>query len=277
MLLDPHALHIYTDGSCYQNPGGNSGCAAIVEYPDHLQRGQEQILDFGCAESTVNRMELLACIRALYWIRENSPWSGVSRVQIVTDSLYVKENLPRATGWKKNDWRNQYGEPRENADLWKQLLSARAKTGIRVDFEWAPGKKTEISKRVDKAAKAAAKRGGFDVDDGFGPGTIARSMVKGPATRFAAQGQAAMIRPYRQRVMHTGENKVRFDVFSEKAGRYTESCYAFATPPIAAQLHRQHLYRAQFNANLDYPQILEIIEEVTVPPRSQIESEDDDS
>jgi ribonuclease HI len=31
-VLDPKAIHIYTDGSCYKNPGGDSGCAAIVHY-----------------------------------------------------------------------------------------------------------------------------------------------------------------------------------------------------------------------------------------------------
>jgi len=35
-MLDPRAIHIYTDGSCYKNPGGDSGCAAIVHFPEHL-------------------------------------------------------------------------------------------------------------------------------------------------------------------------------------------------------------------------------------------------
>jgi hypothetical protein len=47
MQLEPHAVHIYTDGSCYRNPGGSSGCAAIVQYPEHLGRSDEQIVDFG--------------------------------------------------------------------------------------------------------------------------------------------------------------------------------------------------------------------------------------
>jgi ribonuclease HI len=246
MPLDPHALHIYTDGSCYKNPGGKSGCAAIVEYPEHLQREDEQIFDFGCAESSINRMELLACIRALQWIRENAPGDRVRRVQIVTDSLYVKDNAFRAREWKKKGWRNRHGEPRENADLWKQLLSAQVKAGIRVDIEWAPGKKTDMLRRVDKAAKAAAKRGGIGVDQGYKPGSVARSMVKGVATRFPARGQSAVIRPYRKNLMAKGENKIRFDVFSEERQSYTASCYAYATPAVAGALHRSHLYRVRF-------------------------------
>ena len=88
MLLDPRAIHVYTDGSCYKNPGGSSGCAAIVHFPDHLGRQDEPIVDFGCAESSNNRMELMACIKALRWVRDNQPWSDVTRVQIVTDSTY---------------------------------------------------------------------------------------------------------------------------------------------------------------------------------------------
>lgn len=266
MQLDPHAVHIYTDGSCYGNPGGISGCAALVQYPDHMDRGEEQVLDFGCAESSNNRMELLACIRALEWVREQAPsWAGISRVQVITDSQYVADNIPRARDWKKNGWRNQYGEPRENADLWKQFLSAQTKTGITVHFQWAAGKKSPILKRIDKAAKSAAKRGRTDVDRGYRPGAVSRSMVKGTATRFPAHGQTAVIRPYRKNVMLKGENKVRFDLFSETALTYTESCYAFAPPIVVAELRRQHTYRVRFNDNSRYPQILEILEEVPVP------------
>jgi ribonuclease HI len=137
MPLDPHAVHIYTDGSCYRNPGGSSGCAAIVQYPEHLGRDDEQIVDFGCSESSNQRMELLACIQALKWIRCNSPWPGVSRVQIATDSRYVKDNIVRASGWRKNDWRNQFGEPIENRDLWKGV----SEWSSPLAFQWSVGRR----------------------------------------------------------------------------------------------------------------------------------------
>lgn len=267
MSLDPRAVHIYTDGSCYRNPGGSSGCAAIVRYPEHLGRDDEQIVDFGCSESGNNRMELLACIHTLQWIRSNSPWTGVSRVQVFTDSSYVKDNIIRASGWRRNGWRNQFDEPIENRDLWKEFLSCQKRVGITVHFEWTAGKKTPILKTVDRAAKVAAKRGGHDVDRGFRPGTIAKSLVKGAATRFPANGQLAVIRPYRKTLLGKSENKVRFDVFSEDSGTYAQSCYALASPVIAAELHRQHGYRVRFNDSPNYPQIIEIIEEVTIPNR----------
>lgn len=74
MQVDPRAIHIQTDGSCYREKRMISGCAAIVEYPDHLQKDREQIVDFGCSESSINRMELVAIVRSLQWVRENRPW-----------------------------------------------------------------------------------------------------------------------------------------------------------------------------------------------------------
>jgi ribonuclease HI len=262
MTDDPRAIHIYTDGSCFKNPGGESGCAAIVVYPDEMNRDEEQIFEFGCAESNNNRMELLAGIAALQWVRSNKPWPQITRVQIFTDSKYVFENISRARFWKANDWRNRHGEPKENSDLWKQLLSAHSKVGMTVHFEWNLGKKTPVLKRVDKAAKLAAKGGG-DVDRGYKPGTVSRSMVKGAAIKFPASGQIASIRPYRKNVMHKGENKIRFDTFDVQG--YSKSCYAFASPVVAAELHRQHGYRVQFNDNPEYPQILSVIEETELP------------
>lgn len=261
MPLDPRAVHIYTDGSCYRNPGGSSGCAAIVEYPEHLGRTDEQIVDFGCSESSNQRMELLACIEALRWIRSNSPWPEVSRVQIVTDSRYVKDNIPRAPNWRRNDWRNQYNEPRENADLWKQFLSAQQKVGITVHFEWTPGKKTPILKAIDRAAKDAAKSGRSDKDRGYKPGTVSRSLVKGSATRFNASGQEAVIRPYRKNVMRKGEIKIRFDL-SDGSGTFVQSCYAYTSPVIASELHRQHLYKVKFNDDPKYPQVIGVLQEI---------------
>ena len=71
MSLDPRAIHIYTDGPCYRNPGGDS--AAIVHFPEDLGLPDEQIVNFGCGESSTNRMELLACVKALRPSLENTP------------------------------------------------------------------------------------------------------------------------------------------------------------------------------------------------------------
>lgn len=267
MLLDPRAIHVYTDGSCYKNPGGRSGCAAIVHFPDHLGRPDERIVDFGCAESSNNRMELMACIKTLKWVRENQPWPDVTRVQIITDSVYITGNISyRARGWKKNKWRNRFGKPMANDDLWDDLLTAHTKTGIRVDFGWQPGKKSATGKRVDNAAKAAAQRGGIDTDRGYRPGAVCRSLVQGGlAQPYPAKGQLEVIRPYAKKVMFRGENRISFNIFGESTQTFEAKFYAFATPAMAAELHRWHGYRVRLNDDPNYPQILERIEEVLLP------------
>jgi hypothetical protein len=55
---------------------------------------------------------------------------------------------------------------------------------------------------------------------------------------------------------------------------YVESCYAFATTALAAELHRQHGYRVRFNDNPKYPQILELVEEVPLPKRPALPCSD---
>lgn len=270
-MLDPRAIHIYTDGSCYKNPGGESGCAAIVHFPEHLHRPDEQIVDFGCAESNINRMELMACVEALKWVCNNAPWSDVNRVQIVTDCQYITNNLIRAPGWKRRDWRNLAGEPKFNDDLWNKLLKLRqkaARLGVRVDFIWQKGKTTALGKQVDSAAKTAARRGGIDEDTEYRPGSASRSMVQGgTAQRFPAAGQTIVVRPYAKKVMHGGENRISFNIFDEALRTYANKFYAFAEPILSAELHRGNGHRVRFNSDPKYPQFLERIEGVPLPKR----------
>jgi ribonuclease HI len=61
---DPHALKLYVDGSSYKNPGGAGGFACVARYPETLNRPDEELFSEGYHESSTNRMELHACIRA---------------------------------------------------------------------------------------------------------------------------------------------------------------------------------------------------------------------
>jgi len=269
MAFDPRAVQIHTDGSAYRNPGHVSGCAVVVRYPEHLNREDEVIVDFGCPKSTNQRMELTACIHGLRWVRQNVPWDGVTCVLVITDSLYVKEFIGLAPLWKKSGWRNRDGQPILNADLWDDLLKARGKACIKVEFVWQAGKTTDVGKRVDKLSKAAAKRGGIDKDTGYKPGAYCRSMVKGGvALPYPATGQVAVIRPYAKKPIAKGkEERLSFNAFDEVKQTYESKFYAFTTSLMAFELHRWHGYRVQFNDNPKYPQILECKEEVAVPTR----------
>ena len=92
-------LFAYTDGACSGNPGpGGWGALMIAREGDDVVRERE--LNGGAAETTNNRMELLAAISALEAL------SRPSFITVVTDSTYVKNGVTGwIFGWKKNGWK----------------------------------------------------------------------------------------------------------------------------------------------------------------------------
>jgi hypothetical protein len=83
MTLDPYALKIYIDGSALKNPGGASGCAGIAEYPSDWNRPEETLFTVGYEGSTNNRMELLACVKAMEYVRDHV--AGLASQNYCTD------------------------------------------------------------------------------------------------------------------------------------------------------------------------------------------------
>ncbi|MGI9404085.1 MAG: ribonuclease HI [Hyphomicrobium sp.] len=117
---------IYTDGACSGNPGPG-GWGAILIYGDR----RKEISD-GEAETTNNRMELMAAIKALEALKRPS------RVELHTDSSYLKNGI---TGWidrwKANGWRTANKKPVKNVELWQRLDEAQARHQI--DWHWVRG------------------------------------------------------------------------------------------------------------------------------------------
>jgi len=156
-----------------------------------------------------------------------------------------------------------HDRPIENPDLWKEFLAVRSKLRIRTDIIWTAGKKSSILKSVDKSAKAAASTP-TKVDRGFRPGKIGKTKIKvsGVAKFYPAEGASAAIRIYQSSMLRGGENKVKFQLYSEGAGDYVEKYVAYTDSEIGARIHRHHLYRVKFNANPKYPVIEDILEEL---------------
>jgi ribonuclease HI len=67
VAFDPHAVKIYVDGNCWDNPGGNGGFAVRVEYGSNSDREDRLVEYRGYFETNNNRMELRACIFAHEW------------------------------------------------------------------------------------------------------------------------------------------------------------------------------------------------------------------
>lgn len=261
MSCDPHALKIFIDGSALKNPGGAGGIAALIEFPIDWDRPDEQLFQQGFEHTTNNRMELLACIRAFEYVSRHGRNLGVERVQIVTDSKYVYDGFFLADKWRSNGWHNLEGKPVENRDLWKRLLSVRAKLTVRTELKWMLGKKSVILKAVDKAAKAAASQP-WKADTGFKGGKVGRSKarLKGAASLFPAAGQEAVIRVYRSRLVGRSDHRIYFEIVDIDSGAIVGKASAFAAPEIAVDLHRQNFYRVLFNTNPKYPIIERIVE-----------------
>ncbi len=106
-------IELFTDGACSGNPGPG-GWGAVLRY-----NGVEKELSGGEAETTNNRMELLAVIQGLSALKEPC------NVSLTSDSKYVLDALMKGWvyNWKKNGWKKADKKPALNVDLWEQLLS----------------------------------------------------------------------------------------------------------------------------------------------------------
>jgi ribonuclease HI len=125
MAMDD-AVEIYTDGACKGNPGPG-GWGALLRYGGH-----EKELFGGERQTTNNRMELLAVIRALEAL--NRPM----RVSVHTDSQYVQKGISEwISGWKARGWKTADRKPVKNADLWRELDALAAMHEVR--WHWVRG------------------------------------------------------------------------------------------------------------------------------------------
>ncbi|MQV06838.1 ribonuclease HI, partial [Sinorhizobium meliloti] len=93
-------VDIFTDGACSGNPGPG-GWGAVLRYGD-----VEKEMSGGEAETTNNRMELLAAISALNALRQPC------EVDLHTDSKYVMDGISKwIHGWKRNGWKTGDRKP----------------------------------------------------------------------------------------------------------------------------------------------------------------------
>src|SRR3954467_1439188 len=136
-------VEIYSDGACRGNPGPG-GWGAILR-----AKGAEKEIYGGEAETTNNRMELIAGIRALEALKRPI------RVRLYTDSLYVQKGISTwIHDWKRRGWLTADKKPVKNIDLWKQLGELAAKH--EVEWHWVRG---HAGHPENERADALANRG----------------------------------------------------------------------------------------------------------------------
>ncbi len=120
-------IEIFTDGACSGNPGPG-GWGAVLHF-----QGKEKELCGGEKETTNNRMELTAVIKALSALKEPC------EVRLTTDSKYVCDAITKGWvfSWQKNGWRKADKKPALNVDLWEELLPLLELH--KVEFCWVKG------------------------------------------------------------------------------------------------------------------------------------------
>jgi ribonuclease HI len=119
-------VDIFSDGACRGNPGPG-GWGVLLRYNE-----KEKELWGGEAETTNNRMELTAVIRALEALKRSS------RARVFTDSQYVQKGISEwVHAWKRRDWRTADKKPVKNVDLWKRLDELAALH--HVEWHWVKG------------------------------------------------------------------------------------------------------------------------------------------
>ena len=105
------SIVIYTDGGCRGNPG-IGGWGVFLRY-----KGKEKKLKGGELNTTNNKMELTAAIKALEALN-----SKKIPINLYTDSKYVIQGINDwIDGWKLKDWKTANKKPVKNVELWQQL------------------------------------------------------------------------------------------------------------------------------------------------------------
>ncbi len=111
--MSEQAVEIFSDGACRGNPGPG-GWGVVLRF-----NGNEKELYGGEAETTNNRMELMAAIRGLESLKKPC------KVVLMTDSQYVMKGATEwMAGWKRKGWMTAAKKPVKNVDLWQRLESA---------------------------------------------------------------------------------------------------------------------------------------------------------
>lgn len=103
---------LYTDGACSGNPGPG-GYGAILIY-----KGIEKEISGGELNTTNNKMEIMAVIKGLEYLKEPC------EVTVYSDSAYVVNTIEKGWiySWQKNNWVKSDKSKVKNIDLWTKML-----------------------------------------------------------------------------------------------------------------------------------------------------------
>ena len=131
---------VFTDGSCRYNPGPGAYSYIILFNGETLYKYSE-----GFTKTTNNRMELMAIIKALEYLKLRYKFF---KCNIFSDSKYVTDTFNKnwIGSWIKNGFKKV-----KNVDLWKEYIKISEK--IEVKYVWVKGHKgVKYNEECDKMA-----------------------------------------------------------------------------------------------------------------------------
>ena len=139
-------VDIYTDGACSGNPGPG-GWGVLIEIDN-----KNIELSGGDRETTNNRMELMAAIKALEEIDQDY------EITLYTDSNYVKDGITSwISNWKKNNWKTANKKDVKNKELWMRLDEAIKDKNI--SWVWVKGHAGNAgNEQADYLARSALEK-----------------------------------------------------------------------------------------------------------------------
>jgi ribonuclease HI len=145
-MSEKERIIIYCDGACSgnQNKINAGGWGAILKYKGHTKE-----IHGGELNTTNQRMELTACIRALEAVTSNG-----HTIYVHTDSAYLVNCINKKwyINWQRNGWLNANKKPVENRDLWEQLLLLLSKYEVNL-IKVAGHSGNELNERADELAR----------------------------------------------------------------------------------------------------------------------------
>ncbi len=144
---------IYTDGACSGNPGAG-GWGAVLICGDY----KKEISGYD-RETTNNKMELTAVIKALEMLKQES------NVELYSDSAYVVNAINEGwlENWKTKNWIGSDKKPVKNIELWQTLDNLLCKHNVH--FNKVKGHAdNELNNRCDALATGEIAKNANIVD-----------------------------------------------------------------------------------------------------------------
>ncbi|MEE2774521.1 MAG: ribonuclease HI [Pseudomonadota bacterium] len=124
-------ITIHTDGACSGNPGPG-GWGAILTATENGTIISEKEIFGGDENTTNNRMELTAAIKALQALKKKTT------LTLITDSKYLRDGMTIwLASWVKNNWKSSQNKEIKNKDLWQDIHNLSQKHQI--SWNWVKG------------------------------------------------------------------------------------------------------------------------------------------